>query len=225
MIPFGDPGHLPAGGTGDGQPLHETVLDVGTQRVARVYAEALLGAATQQGKADEVLEEFETLVGPVFHADLNFEAFFASGAIGRDRKAQVIHSLFDGKASDVFINGLLVLNDHERLDLLRPIAQAYREMRDQRAGRMRVQVSSAIPLAEDQQEKLRQELRAAFDKEPILDVQVDPDLLGGMVVRVGDWLYDHSVRTQLESIRHQLIARSSYEIQSGRDRFSTPVGN
>src|SRR5207253_2562808 len=51
------------------------------------------------------------------------------------------------------------------------------------------------------------------------------DLLGGMTVRVGDWLYDASVRTQLETIRNQLITRSSHEIQSGRDRFSSPGGD
>jgi F-type H+-transporting ATPase subunit delta len=176
---------------GNGAASHETVLDVGTERVARVYAEALLGAATQHNQADEVLEELDTLVGPVFRADPHFGAFFASSAIGRDRKAQVIRSLFDGKASPVFVNGLLVLNDHERLDLLRPIAAAYRALRDQRAGRMRVQVRSAVPLAEPEQEQLRQELRATFHKEPILEMQIDPELLGGMVVRVGVWLYDH----------------------------------
>jgi F-type H+-transporting ATPase subunit delta len=85
---------------------------------------------------------------------------------------------------------------------------------------MRVQVQSAVALAQDQQERLRAELQAAFHKEPVLETQVDPNLLGGMVVRVGDWLYDLSVRTQLENIRDQIIARSSHEIQSGRNRFS-----
>jgi F-type H+-transporting ATPase subunit delta len=117
------------------------------------------------------------------------------------------------------------LNDHERLDLLRPIVAAFRELRDQRAGRMRVQVRSAVPLPDDQREQLLQQLRATFHTEPLLETQVDDDLLGGLVVRVGDWLYDHSVRSQLETLRDQIIARSSYEIQSGRDRFSTADGD
>jgi F-type H+-transporting ATPase subunit delta len=149
----------------------------------------------------------------------------ASGAIGREPKAALIRSTFEGRASELFVNFLFVLNDHERLDLLRPIASAYRQLRDQQAGLMRVQIRSALPLPEDQRERLRQELRRSFRKEPLLEAEVDPDLLGGIVVRVDDWLYDGSVRSQLQTIRNQLIARSSYEIQSRRDRFSSPNGD
>ncbi len=145
--------------------------------------------------------------------------------MGRERKAHVIRSAFEGRASDLLVNFLQVLNDHERLDLLPAIAAAYRELRDQRAGRIRVQVQSAVPLPEDQREQLRRKLAEVFRKDPQIETQVDPDLLGGMVVRVDDWLYDQSVRAQLEDIRKQITARSSYEIQSGRNRFSTPDGN
>jgi len=199
---------------------HETVLEVNTQRIARVYAEALLRAAESQELAAEIFEELQALVDQVFKADPLFEEFLSSGAVDRKRKAEIIESTFAGRAGDLFINFLLVLNDHERAGLLRPIRDAYRELLDERAGRMRVQVQSAVALAQDQQERLRAELQAAFHKEPVLETQVDPNLLGGMVVRVGDWLYDLSVRTQLENIRDQIIARSSYEIQSGRNRFS-----
>jgi len=199
---------------------HETVLEVNTQRIARVYAEALLRAAESHGLAAELFEELQALVDQVFKADPLFEEFLSSGAVDRKRKAEVIESAFAGRAGDLFINFLLVLNDHERAGLLRPIRDAYRELLDERAGKMRVQVKSAVALAQDQQERLRAELQAAFHKEPVLETQVDPNLLGGMVVRVGDWLYDLSVRAQLENIRDQIIARSSYEIQSGRNRFS-----
>jgi F-type H+-transporting ATPase subunit delta len=211
--------------TGDGAPLHPTVLDVGTQRVAKVYAEALYQAAAKRNQIDEVLEELESLVQDVFRADPQLEAFLSSSAIGRDRKKSIIQSAFGSRASELFVNGLLVLNDHERLDLLRPIVAAYRDLREQRSGRIRVQVASAVPLPDDQQDRLRNELREAFHKEPVLETKIDPDLLGGMVVRVGDWVYDYSVRAQLETIRNQIIARSSHEIQSRRDRFSSANGN
>jgi F-type H+-transporting ATPase subunit delta len=209
----------------NGAPLHPTVLDVGTQRVAKVYAEAILRAALARGQADELQEELDSFVKNVLDADPRLETFLSSGAIGKHPKGEVLRTAFAGRASDVFVHSLLVLNDHERLDLLRPICAAYRELRDRRAGRMRVLVRSALPLPEDQRERLMQELRETFHKEPLLETQVDQDLLGGMVVRVGDWLYDHSVRTQLETIRNQIIARSSYEIQSGRNRFSSRNGD
>jgi F-type H+-transporting ATPase subunit delta len=209
----------------DRAPLHPTVLDVGTQRVARVYAEAMLRAAEARNQGDELYEELESLVNDILPADPRLEAFLSSGAIGKHTKAEVLRSAFAGRASDLFVNSLLVLSAHERLDLLRPIRAAYRQLRDQRAGRVRVVLRSALPLPDDQRQRLLQQLRDTFHKEPLLETQVDQELLGGIVVRVGDWLYDHSVRSQLETIRNQIIARSSYEIQSGRDRFCSGNGD
>jgi F-type H+-transporting ATPase subunit delta len=209
----------------NGAPLHPTVLDAGTQRVAKVYAEAMLRAAEAQHQVDELAGELDSLVNDVLRANPLLEVFFGSGAIGEHTKAEVIRSAFSGRASDLLVHSLLVLNDHDRLDLLRSIVAAYRELRDQREGRLRVYVRSAVPLPDDQRQRLLLELRETFHKEPLLETQVDSDLLGGMVVRVGDWLYDYSVRAQLEAIRDQIIARSSYEIQSGRDRFSSANGD
>jgi len=211
--------------TGNDAARTETVVDVGTQRVARIYAEAVLGAAEKQKQSGEILEELEALTQQVFRADPHFQAFLASSAMGRERKAHVIRKAFENRASELLVNFLLVLNEHERLDLLQPITTAYRDLRDERGGRVRVQVSTAVPLPDDQRERLRQQLAESLHKDPVLELQIDPELLGGMVVRVNDWLYDYSVRAQLEDIRKQILVRSSYEIQSRRDRFSSPDGN
>ena len=199
----------------------EWAVDVGAQRIARTYAQALLDAAEKRGQGREVLDELDSLVHDVFAAARQFEGFLASRAIGRKRKPPVIRSAFQGRASDVFLNFLLVLNDHERLDLLRPILSAYRQLYEERTHQVRVRVRSAAPLPDDQRQRLEQELRAAFRREPILETRVDPDLIGGLVIQVGDWVYDGSVRSRLAEIRNQLIERSSYEIQSRRDRFSS----
>jgi len=77
------------------------------------------------------------------------------------------------------------------------------------AGRMHVEVTAAVTLDEEQRERLRRQLRDKFHREPILSVRVDPDLLGGLVVKVDDWVYDSSVRGRLERIRNQLIEKGS----------------
>jgi F-type H+-transporting ATPase subunit delta len=194
----------------DATPHHETVLDAGSQRLARVYAVSLLQAADRRNETGRVLEELASLVEDIFRADPQFEAFLASGAISRKPKAEVIHRAFDGRASDTFRNFLLVLNDHQRLDMIRAIFEAVRELYYERTGRMRVMVTTAVPLPDDQRERLAQELRAKYHKEPMLTTKVDPALLGGLVVKVGDWLYDASVRTRLTNIRKQLIERGSH---------------
>ena len=86
---------------------------------------------------------------------------------------------------------------------------------------LRVYELFVAPLTPPERESLVQRLRTLLKKEPSLDEAVDPALIGGMTIKVGDYVYDASVRTRLQEIRKQLIARSSYEIQSGRDRFST----
>jgi F-type H+-transporting ATPase subunit delta len=169
----------------------------------------LLDAAAASNQADQVLEELAEFIDGVLGAAPKFEAFLVSGA-ARGRKAEVIRRAFDGRASDLFLNFLLVLNAHRRLDLLRGIRAVATELHAERAGRLRVLVTSAVPLTDDHRESLRQELRAKYRKEPVLTARVEPDLLGGLVVRVGDWLYDASVRARLETVRQQIIERGRH---------------
>src|SRR5438132_9021750 len=134
----------------DGAAHHETVLEVGTKRIARVYAEALLRAAEKQDLAAETAEELQALLDDVFKADPLFGEFLSSNVIDRKQKAEIIQSIFAGRASDLLVNFLLVLNEHDRMALLRAVAITYRELLDERAGRVRVQVTSAVPLPGDQ---------------------------------------------------------------------------
>jgi ATP synthase F1 delta subunit len=142
----------------------EPIADVSAQRVARVYAEALLNAADKQGQSDEVVETLDSLIRDLFHAEPQLEVFLSSSAIGRERKAQVINGVFENKASVLFVDFLKVLNEHERLILLRPILAAAKELADERAKRIRVQVRSAVPLMSDQETRScrRQSIRSCW---------------------------------------------------------------
>ncbi len=195
--------------------------DVSAQRIARVYAEALYKAADSKRQAKEVLDELTSLVHDVFRANAGLEVYLGSGAVGRDHKRDLIKKTFEGRASETLTSFLLVLNNHDRLDLLRAIQRAYKELYEERTGQMVAEVRSARPLSDEQVERLRRELRETFHREPIVAARVDEDLLGGLQIRVGDWVYDATVRTQLDNFRNQLIERSSHAIQSGRDRFSS----
>ena len=195
------------------------VFDVSAQRIARTYAQALVNAAAAQSNVDDVLEELDSLLDDVFPAQPDLEEVLCRSAAGRDRKAALIQSAFAGRAAEVFLNFLLVLNHHDRLDLLRAVRAACRQINDERQQRVRVRVETAVPLPDDQRQVLVAQLRQTLHKEPVLDEKVAPAMLGGLVVRVGDWLYDGSVATQIQNITHQLLERSSHEIQTRRDHF------
>jgi F-type H+-transporting ATPase subunit delta len=194
--------------------------DVSERRLARVYAEALLNVAGKQNVVEEVLAELRDLLKDVGGRDPYVQAFFTSGVIGKDRREAALKGAFENRSHPLVLNFLLVLNDHDRLFLLRPILEELQVLDDLRRRRFRVQVQSAVPLADDQQNRLLHDLRQSFRLEPVLEQRIDPDLLGGMVLRVADWVFDGSVRTQLVNLRKQLREMSSHEIQSGRDRFS-----
>ncbi len=205
--------------------IDKEIWDVSARRIARVYAEALLNAAQKQGQADTVLEELDSLVKDVFNLDPRLEALFSGAAIGRHARADALAKVFQSRASDTFYRFLLVVNEHERLDLLRAILTEARDLHDERQRRLRVLVYSAVPISDEQKGAIEARVRERFELEPILVPILDPKLLGGLKIRVGDRQFDATVRARLDLLRQQLIARSSHEIQSGRDRYSTAVGN
>jgi F-type H+-transporting ATPase subunit delta len=190
-----------------------------TGRLARTYAEALLAVAEGKGQADDIGEQFQTLLRDVFPKSPELEGFLSSPAVNRARKEAVLPKLFEKSASPLFLDFLQVLNRKDRLGLLKLIGIAYRNLRDERANRTRVLVETAAPLSPAQTETLVQTLTTILGKTPVLVVRETPELIGGMVVRAGDKVFDTSVRSQLTAFRNQLTARGTHEIQSRRDRF------
>ena len=200
-----------------------SVFDIDVLRIARVYAAALLKAAQKTDKVDRMQEHFDELFGTVVGTDepTSIRRLMTSGAIPRGRRDQVITDAFKGRVDDLFLDFLLVLNKHDRLDLIRPVGAEYRELRDKLYNRVRFQVRSAIKLNDEEKERIARRAAEYFKMEPVLVEVVDPTLIGGLQIQVGDTLYDLSLRTQLDKIKQQLLARSSHEIQRRRDRVGS----
>lgn len=192
---------------------------VGQERTAQVYAEAFLLAAEQAGQLAEATEDLSVLVDHLFEVDPNIELLLSNVALSVSRKAELIDRAFGGRTSPLFVSFLHVLNNHGRLGLLRLIRREVQDLLDQRANKVRVYVDTAAPLSEEQRRRLEALLQERLQLQPVLVDTVDPDLLGGLVVRVNDYRFDGSLRSQLQALRRHLIERSSYEIQCGRNRF------
>ncbi len=199
----------------------EQFADISVKRLAGVYAEALLNSAEAANSVAQVLEEIDSLIDDVFAHDPRLEALLAGAAIGRKARKEAIDKALAGKACDTVYKFVLVLNDHDRLDMIRPIRRSLHELHDERRRHLRVLVYSAVPLSADFQKRIAEEVRVRFNLEPILALIVDPALLGGLKLRIGDRVYDATISTRIDNLRNQLIARSSHEIQSRRDRFSS----
>jgi F-type H+-transporting ATPase subunit delta len=194
-------------------------------QVGAVYAEALLNAAEKAGQVDEVLGELDALLDTTVKRGSPLRPFFASGVISRETRGEVIRKVFDGRANPLIVDFLMVVNEHDRLPLLPVMIFEAKQLCDRRAKRLPVYVSAAAPLSDDQLEQVREAVRRNLHLEPVLETKIDADLLGGIVLRVGDWVFDGSVQSKLSGLSKQISENSSYEIQSGRDRFRSPDGN
>ncbi|MCX7699637.1 MAG: ATP synthase F1 subunit delta [Gemmataceae bacterium] len=186
------------------------IRNVKEQGVAQVYAEALYNAAARQGKTELIREQLQAMVLDLFGQDPLLEKFLAAGSIRRDAKREAIEKAFRGRADDLLVDFLQVMNRHGRLNLLRAVVAAYRELDDERSGRIRVEVRAAVPLSAEQEQKLRDFIARRFQRTPMIETRIDPEVLGGMVIRVDDWVFDGSVKTKLERLQNQLMASYSY---------------
>jgi len=199
--------------------------DVGVEHIAAVYAEAFLGAAEKAGQTEALLAEFDELLTDVLDQFPQLEQILASAVISHEEKAGILDRTLGTRASKELLSFLKVVGRHGRLDCLRAIHRQAHALHDRMRGRVVVRVSTATPVSADLAARMRESLRNLVDGEPVLEQVVDPDLIGGVVVRVGDTVYDGSIATQLEAVRQQIINRSTHEIQSRRDRFRDPAGD
>ena len=199
--------------------------DVSREKIAEVYAEALAGACDAvQADFDSVLEEFASLFADVFAAWPKLEEIFNSAMVSAGEKSRILDEIL-GSSSEMFRNFLKTVNRRGRLDLLRDMYRQCAVLSRRRHGHVAVQITTAAPLDETVRGSLVAQLRKLVKGEPDITAVVDPETIGGIIVRVGDTLFDASIATQLKNVRQQMIDRSAHEIQSRRNSFSNTEGN
>jgi len=181
----------------------DTVMDPTSVSIAGVYADALLGQLPGNAEAEEVAEELDALVD-LFDGIDGFEQLLTSSLIDVESKCETIRRIFHDRASETVEAVLLVMADANRLGLLRTLRRVYRSKLNIRQGKLEVKVTSATPLTDTQRDHIRGVLAEALQAEPVLDCRVNPELLGGVVVQVGDYVYDASVRAELRGLQARL---------------------
>ncbi len=182
-----------------------TVLDDTMSTGARAYAEALLNLAERDGKADAVLDELEAVQSEILDHYPTLAEQLRSPSVQAAEKDRLLVTILSGRADEMTVKFLRLLNRNGRLELLGPILRQGRTLRDRRLNRRAVLVQSAVELDDVQRHQLIERLRTQLGAEPVVRYEVDPTLLGGLVVRLGDQVYDASLRAQLKRMRRRLI--------------------
>jgi F-type H+-transporting ATPase subunit delta len=172
--------------------------------LARRYALALFEAGIDHGQEErlhqDLVESTRLLRDKV--------AIFRHPLMGAVLQKALLRNLVGAKISERTFRFLEILIEKKRFSLLPLITTDYEAMLDAHRGIARAQVSSAGKMAEPEQAHLRRDLKNSFGKEIILDVKESPELLGGMVVRMGDWVLDGSLQGKLRRLAAQLAEES-----------------
>lgn len=175
------------------------------RRIARRYAKALFRIAEREGKEEEFLRDLEAF-GSLWEAEGLVRKALTSPAVPRQRRRVILEELGQRLGLDPEVMAFLrLLLENNRLDSLQVVLEAYREMRDQRMGILRGTLLVPMEIGEDQLRMVSEALGEATGKKVLLQVKLDPELLGGARVEVGGVVYDGSLKAQLHRFRETLL--------------------
>ena len=172
----------------------------------RQYATALADIAMAQGAADAVTQQLAGF-GALYAESGELRNFLSSPAVTREAKHRVIEKLLSRVGgSKIVRNFLFVVIDHQRTHLLPEIIAAVQEEVKKRKGITEAQVSSAVELSKAQKAEMEFTLERLTGKRVEAKFSLEPSLLGGAVVRLGDTVYDGSLRSRLNNLRARLAS-------------------
>ena len=168
------------------------------------YATALFDLAAEAKAIDTVEASLSTIRRALDESD-DFRTLATSPLIARGAAAKGVLAAADELGVDPTTKNFLgVLAENRRLGELPAIIRAFRTLAARHRGETTAEVTSAHPLSEEQVTELKQQLRTRVGREVSVDLSVDPDLLGGLVVRIGSQMIDSSIRTRLNSLANAM---------------------
>lgn len=174
-------------------------------RVARRYAVALMETAVEQKAVEPVAVDMNKL-GDLLKGSRELSLFIASPIIRAAKKKAVLQEVLKSVVGKEVLNFCLLMASKGREEHLPEVVEQFTELYNKRVGIVDVGVLSATPLQDDQQEKLRKKLEQYTSRKVLLNAGVDAELMGGLLIQIGDTVLDGSVRHQLERLKDRFVA-------------------
>ncbi|MHB1549730.1 MAG: ATP synthase F1 subunit delta [Vulcanimicrobiaceae bacterium] len=178
-----------------------------SETVARRYAAAAFELAAERAVVEDVAKDLHALAGAIY-ADESAKAFFLSPVLARKEKIRVLSEAFAGRADDVAVNLVLLLVRKRREALLREIVAQYDLLELASRGAERLTVTSAKELAPERLRAMVERLERIYLKKFDVTQTVDPRLIGGVRITMGDRRIDGSVAGRLDELSRTLFARN-----------------
>ncbi|MCL2722938.1 MAG: ATP synthase F1 subunit delta [Polyangiaceae bacterium] len=173
--------------------------------IAKRYAAALLELGSEAGQLDALVDELGR-AAEAYESSRELRSAFEDPLLSASAKKAIMHEVSDRLGLGVTAkNALALLVDRRRVRALPAIAVRLRELADQKRGIVRAEVLAAMPLSEDYFVRLQRELERVTGRRIALDRKIDPSLLCGVVVRVGDTVFDGSLVARLHQMKEAMI--------------------
>ena len=190
--------------------------------MGEVYASALIGAAEADPTTDApaAVEELQAFISEVLDKVEGLENTLTSRRVAHEIKESLLDRAIGSTATKVTLNFLKVVSRHERMDALRSINSAAREQLNAQQGRVAVIVTTAAAVDATALENIQSKLEEKLGSKVDIKAKVDPKLIGGTVIRVGDTLYDGSVANRLKKVRTSAKENTIRQIRLETDRFT-----
>jgi len=182
--------------------------------LADVYAESLVRAAGERDQDEAVAEEFVDLVR-FMDEHPEFDELLTAESVDDDPRRETLEKLFRGRMNDLLLNLLQVLNNRARCRLIRNVQRCVRLRMEAKRQQQEVVVRTAMPLTDDLRAAVREAVGARIGKEVLLVEEVEPELIGGLVIRFGDVQVDGSVTSRVRSMYKRMVERAAAEMQRG----------
>jgi F-type H+-transporting ATPase subunit delta len=178
---------------------------VATETLARRYSAALFAVAQDANAVENVVREVDTVLA-VLKSDPAIEEFFESPVVDRGQKTKILQDSFHGRVGEIVENFLILLVRKRRENLLRTVARQLHDMLDDSAGRSVAAIATPTQLTPSELADLARRLSHVYKRTIVPEAKVAPELLGGIIVQVGDRYVDGSVSGKLEEVRRHLLA-------------------
>lgn len=175
--------------------------------IAKNYAEALLELARRSGSELRSWTEMIEGVGNAVESDRRLRVFLESPRVSMKQKNDILQKAYGTQMPKTFVRFLQTLVRNRRQMLIPDIARAFQDLVDEAEGRVHASVTVAREADERDREVIAGQLSRAFGKNVVPHYFVNPAILGGVVVRVGDTVLDGSVRRRLQTLRGRMLAQ------------------
>jgi F-type H+-transporting ATPase subunit delta len=193
-------------------------LDEQELAVAGVYARSLLALAADRAEGEAMELELADLAA-LLEANPELASYLSSPLVDDEARAATLERAFRGRASELVVNMLQVMNGKGRLRLVPALAEALRLENEHRRGEVDVEVTTAVGLSDDMRRRIAVSASRYAGRTARLVEKVDPRLLGGLVLKIGDRKIDGSLARQIHAAREGLFERASQELHGEKSYF------